>query len=74
MTFTELSGGAFPRLRVLRLRDRGELECLGMSNSREWFADWQRRFEKEGIRFENGEGLRFTLTLEDSMEDMPDGL
>lgn len=72
--FAELTSGAFPRLCNLRLRDRGELGVLGMDDSREWIEEWQRKFEQRGIRFENGDGLRFMLTIEDSMEYMPDGI
>ncbi|KAH8107535.1 hypothetical protein DFH11DRAFT_1177375 [Phellopilus nigrolimitatus] len=72
--FTELLRGGFPKLKVLRLRDLGALGCLGPSQSKDWIEEWVRQLEEQGIRFENREGMRFTLTVEDSMEAMPDGV
>ncbi|THH08064.1 hypothetical protein EW145_g2964 [Phellinidium pouzarii] len=72
--FSELLSGAFPNLRVLRLRDLGALACLGSSQSGDWIEEWGEKLEEQGIRFENRNGMRFMLTIEDSMEAMPDGV
>ncbi|TDL18784.1 hypothetical protein BD410DRAFT_467733 [Rickenella mellea] len=67
--FEQLVGGAFPSLKVVRLRDQGAFGFLGRTT--EWLEQWRKQWDEKGIRFENRDGLSYAFTL-DLMEMLPD--